>query len=102
MKLVYGILFLAVLSVSGCSDLSTLLPNSDKTPVTTQGRLNSCMLTEAHNRLNAGTLFVSGIRETARDIASGCIKKLALESAGLDTQAVTTATNILNSLKTAQ
>ncbi len=102
MKLIYGYAVLAAIVVSGCSDLSTLMSSGDKTPATTQGRLNSCMLTEANDRLAAGTLFVSGVRETARDIASTCVKKLALESAGLDTQAVTNATNILNSLKAAQ
>ncbi len=95
---------IAVGILAGCSELSTLVPSSDKTPLTTQGQLNSCMLTEANDRLQAGTLFTSGlgIRETAKDIAGVCIKKLALQKAGLDTQAVTQATNILNSLKAAQ
>lgn len=101
MKSKFGILTLAVLVLAGCAEISTLMPSSNKTPQTKQGMLNSCMLTEADDRLKDGNLFTYGIPSAAREIASTCLKKLALENSGMDGQAVLGATNILNSLKSA-
>lgn len=99
MKHKFGILTLAILILAGCAEISTLIPSSDKTPQTKQGMLNSCMLTEADNRLKSGNLFTYGIPSAAREIAMTCIRKLSLESEGLEGQAVLGATNILNSMK---
>lgn len=99
MKSKFGILTLAMLILAGCAEISTLIPSSNKTPQTKQGMLNSCMLTEADNRLKSGNLFTYGIPSAAREIASACLQKLDLQSKGLEGQAILGATNILNSMK---
>lgn len=88
------LLMAAVLGLAACDTLSAL-QSSD------MGNLNSCMVTEAQNRLTAGTLFTSGVMAAAKDISQGCIKKLALQKAGLDETALNSATTIINSLKAA-
>lgn len=85
----------AVLGLAACDTLSALQSSE-------MGSLNSCMLTEAQTRLSAGTLFTSGVSTTAKDISQTCIKKLALQKAGLDETALNSATTIINSLKAAQ
>lgn len=85
---------LAVMLLAGCEHLSALQSSE-------MGSLNSCMMTDAQTRLTNGTLFNSGVMATAKDISQGCIKKLALQKAGLDDTALTSATNIINSLKAA-
>ena len=82
----------AVLGLAACDTLSAL-QSSD------MGNLNSCMMTDAQNRLVAGTLFTSGVTAAAKDISQGCIKKLALQKAGLDETALNSAATIINSLK---
>lgn len=84
----------AVLALAACEHLSALQSSE-------MGSLNSCMMTEAQTRLTAGTLFNSGVMATAKDISQGCIKKLALQKAGLDDTALNSAASIINSLKTA-
>lgn len=84
----------AVLGLAACEHLSALQSSE-------MGNLNSCMMNDAQNRLVAGTLFTSGVMATAKDISQGCIKKLALQKAGLDDTALSSATSIINSLKAA-
>ena len=85
----------AVLGLAACESLS-MLQTSD------MGKLNSCMMDEAQVRLNAGTLFNNSVMTTAKSISQECIKKLALQKAGLDDSALNAATSIINSLKAAQ
>ncbi len=84
----------AVLGLAACDTLSAL-----QSPE--MSNLNSCMMTEAQSRLSNGTLFASGVMATAKDISQGCIKKLALQKAGLDDTALNSATTIINSLRSA-
>lgn len=88
------LLLAAVLGLAACESFSALQSSE-------MGSLNSCMLTEAQTRLTAGTLFTSGIKATAKDISQGCIKKLALQKAGLDETALNSATSIISSLRAA-
>ncbi len=84
----------AVLGLAACDTLSALQSSE-------MSNLNSCMMTEAQTRLTNGTLFASGVMATAKDISQGCIKKLALQKAGLDETALNSATTIINSLRSA-
>ena len=91
MKKIIGVL--AVISaLTACSALnSATKEDSAKT------RLRSCMVQEATAKLKAGTLTTKNIKKNAKNISTACVKKLALESAGLDSKETETmATTVLN------
>lgn len=62
-------------------------------------KMQACMLTEAQNKFQAGTLFTQGISATADELVATCAKKLALQSVGITEENKTAAENIINSLK---
>lgn len=94
---------MAILIIAGCANLSSMLASGDSSTssadTTVRSRMYSCMLNDAQSRLQAGTLFNNSITATAKDLASTCAKKLALESMGISQQSQSDATNIINSLK---
>ena len=102
MKKIY--LFAAVMLLFGCADMQNLLPfgSSSSDSGSAQSRMHTCMLSEAQSRLSAGTLFNDSVYNTAKDLASSCMKKLALQSMGISEQAQSDATNIINSLRNLQ
>lgn len=100
MKLKFLSLAVLLMMSGACAELSLFSGGNNKTPLTTQGRINSCILSEAQDRVEEGTAFQSSVAVTAREIAGRCLKRLALQNSGLDNQAVLSATNALNSLKT--
>ena len=57
------------------------------------------MVNEANSKFQAGTLFVQGISATADEIVNDCIKKLALQSAGISEESQSTAETIISNLK---
>ena len=77
-------LLLTGLALTACGDLS--------------GYMRACMLSEANDKLQNGTLLDKTLKETADEIADDCLRKLALQSAGLDDEAVSTAESILDRL----
>ena len=86
------------LLVSGCSaDLSQYTTVDANAPVKT--RMRACLVSEANARLQAGTLFNQGISVTADDMVSVCLKKLALQSAGISEESQSTAQSIIQNLK---
>ncbi|MBR1825694.1 MAG: hypothetical protein IJ770_03810 [Alphaproteobacteria bacterium] len=62
-------------------------------------KMQACMLTEAQNKLSAGTLFSQGLSATADELVATCAKKLALQSVGLTDENKSAAESIINSLK---
>ncbi len=90
----------AIMALTACSnvDFNTIMVNENSSNTT---KLNACMLNEINSRASAGTLFTSGlgVKATAEDVANGCIRKLTLQSMGLDETAVNNATGFINSLK---
>ena len=91
MKKIIGIL--AVISaLTACGSLtSTTKEDSAKV------KLRACMVQDATAKLKAGTLTTKNIKTNAKNISTACVKKLALESAGLDAKETETmATTILN------
>ena len=86
------------LLLGACS--SGLMGKTDTSavPATKQAKLKACMFEEATAKVQDGSAFTAGLKATASAISSDCLKKLALETAGLDTQATSEATNILSSL----
>ena len=92
----------AILVIAGCANLSSMLSSNGSsagTDTTVRARMQSCMLSEAQTRFQAGTLFNDTIMNTAKDLASTCAKNLALQSMGINQQAQSDAVNIINSLK---
>lgn len=62
-------------------------------------KMQACMLTEAQNKFQAGTLFSQGISATADELVATCAQKLALQSVGISEENKSTAVSIINSLK---
>ena len=93
------ILGLAVL-LNGCGQLDKyMVVGANATP---QEKFRACAVTEANSMLQNGTLFTKSLTATKDEIVSTCLKKMALEAAGIDSEAQTIATNIINSLRAAQ
>lgn len=87
----------AVVLLGACVDLSTYTNvSADATP---KERMKACMLSEANTKLQNGTLFANTVQGTADELVNTCIKKLALQSAGISSESQTTAENIINNLK---
>lgn len=96
MKKVY--LLATALLLSSCENISQYTAvSSDATP---RQKMQACMLNEANNRLYNGTLFVNTVTETSKDITNTCLRKLALQAAGISEESQTAAVNIINNLKT--
>ena len=86
-------LLLTGLALTACGDLSGYMRADRNAPFKT--RLRACMLSD---KLQNGTLLDKTLKETADEIADDCLRKLALQSAGLDDEAVSTAESILDRL----
>ena len=97
MKKIMGILAVAA-TLSACEgfNLSQYTTASANDPIKT--RLRACILSEATARVQSGTLLTNGISAAADEISTACLKKLALQSAGLDSEAASTATSVLSNL----
>ena len=86
--------------VSGCSQLDKYMTVSSN--ASAQEKFRACALTEANAMLQNGTLFTKSLTVTKDEIVSTCLKKMALEAAGIDSEAQTIATNVINALRAAQ
>lgn len=96
MKKVYFLA--AVLLLGACENMAQYTTASaDASP---RQKMQACMLNEANTRLYNGTLFVNTVSETSKDITNTCLKKLALQAAGISEESQTAAVNIINNLKT--
>ena len=97
--------FFAVLAVatalSACSsngfDLSKFTAVDSNASVKT--RLRACLISEANTKFQNGTLFAKGISATADELTNTCVKKLALESAGLTSESQSMASTIIQNLQ---
>lgn len=88
------ILFASLVLLAGCAQTTTVDSNASA-----QTRMRACMTTEATNRLQAGTLFVNSLSVTSEDIVNTCLRKLALQAAGISEESQSAAENIINSFK---
>lgn len=95
MKKIFLLATLAVLS--GCTDLSKYTTVDSNASVKT--KMRACMVSEANNKFQAGTLFSNSISATADEIVNTCIQKLALQSAGISEESQSTAQTIITNLK---
>lgn len=97
MKKIISVLAVAI-ALSACESVDMTKYTTASSNDSVKKRLSACMLNEATEKLKAGTLLASGLSAAADEISNTCIKKLALQAAGIDTEANSTATSILNSL----
>lgn len=91
------IFLVCLLTLAGCADLSQYT-NVDSN-ASAQTKMKACIISEANNRLQAGTLFSGTIKSTAQDIVNDCLSNLALQSLGISAESQTTAENIISGLK---
>lgn len=89
------LVIISSLFLGACSLLSG---EGATTPTTTTGKLKACSIEEAGKMVQSGKAFTQNISISADEISETCIKKLALEKAGLDNQATQDATNALQSI----
>ena len=69
---------------------------------TSNTALNVCLTQKANTAIQDGTAFTTPVKTLAQNISKECLKKLALEKAGLSEESLTAATNVLTALKAVQ
>ncbi len=87
----------AALLAAGCADVSKY--TSADANASAKTRMRACMVSEANSKFQAGSLFTKTLSATADEIVNTCIKKLALQSAGISEESQSTAKNIINNLQ---
>lgn len=93
-------LILGLALLCGCSQLDKYMTVDSN--ASAQDKFRACALTEAQAKLQNGTLFAKTMTETKDEIVNTCLKKMALEAAGIDSEAQNIASNIINSLMSAK
>ena len=83
--------------LSGCAEFNKYITVSST--ATQKEKFRACALSEAQSKLQNGTLFTKTMTATKDEIVNTCIKKLALEAAGIDSEAQSIASNIINNLQ---
>ncbi len=91
-KTIFGLLT-GTLLLSGCAT------STDGTNLTTMGKMKTCLTEQAMQTLADGSLYTNGVSATAKTISNSCIKSLAMEHLGINTQTTQMATTILSALK---
>lgn len=94
-KILFGAV--ACVLLAGCADISKYATADANASAKT--KMRACMVSEANSKLQAGTLFANTLSATADEIVNTCIKKLALQSAGISEESQSTAKNIINNLQ---
>lgn len=89
---------LAITALSFLLAACSALSSDGVAPTTTKGKLKACSIEEAGNMIQNGKAFTQSISVSADEISETCIKKLALEAAGLDKVANNDATSALQTL----
>lgn len=84
----------------GCAQLDKYM-TVDKN-ASAQDKFRACALNEAQTKLQNGTLFAASLSATKDEIVNTCLKKMALEAAGIDSEAQDIASNIINSFMNAK
>ena len=87
-------------ALSACSHLDQYMNVSAN--ASAQEKFRACALSQAQSKLKNGTLFAQDMNTTKEEIVNTCLKKMALEAAGIDSEAQTITSGILNSLQNLQ
>lgn len=96
----YCLILGMVAALSCCAELDKYINVSEN--ATAQEKFRACALVEAQAKLKNGTLFAQDMTSTKNEIVNTCLKKMALQAAGIDSEAESIASNIINGLKAAQ
>lgn len=94
MKQIYACVL--ALGVSACVG-----SNGTITPTTTDGvpsMLKACLMTQAADKIQDGTAFTNDLTALAKEISVMCLKKTALQSAGLEEEALIQSETLLKNL----
>ncbi len=89
---------IAVLSC--CAELDKYINVGEN--ASAQEKFRACALVEAQAKLKNGTLFAQDMTTTKNEIVNTCLKKMALQAAGIDSEAESIASSIINGLRAAQ
>lgn len=86
-----------ILGITACA----FLPKDEgKTPQTSIGQLNSCMLDQVYDMKAAGTLFKSDKWTTARAVLNTCEKRLNIPGSSInETQSMNIVGSVIDSLR---
>jgi hypothetical protein len=87
----------ALLMLSGCDTISQYSTADANASVKT--RMRACLVSEATAKFQAGTLFTQGLSATSDELVETCMKKLALQSAGISEESQSTAATIIQNLR---
>ncbi len=90
-------LFWALLVLSACAELSQYATADSNASAKT--KMRACLVSEANARLQDGTLFAKSVSVTSDELVSVCLKKLALETAGITEESQSTALTVIQNLK---
>lgn len=88
-----GILALLVI-ITGCSQLESYTQVGSN--ATTQEKFRACAITEATTKLQNGTLFNQTFTSTKDEIVDTCMKKIAYDAIGFDSEASQIADSVLS------
>lgn len=88
----------SVIALMGCADLLNF-SGSDSVSTSAQGKMNTCLMSEAQSRFQAGTLFNDTVSATAKSMVGTCMQKLALQSVGISEESQSAAESIITNLK---
>ena len=87
----------ALLLLTGCTDTSRYTSVDANASVKT--RMRACLVSEATAKFQAGTLFTQGLSATSDELVNICLRKLALQSAGISEESQSTAQSIIQNLR---
>lgn len=96
MKKIFLLMF-GVALLSNCAELEKYVNVGEN--ATPQEKFRACALSEAHTKLKNGTLFSADMATTKNEIVNTCLKKMALQAAGIDDEAQSITSSIINSLR---
>ena len=88
---------LGALLICSCANLDKYSTVDDN--ASAQVKMKACLISDANSRFQAGTLFSKGIKATANEMVTTCTKKLALQSAGISSEAQSTAQTIIKNFQ---
>lgn len=89
-------LCLLALGISSCAGT-----NRTRTPTTADGMpsiLKACLMTQVADKIQDGTAFSNDLMIMAKEISVMCLKKTALQSAGLEEEALIQSEALLKNL----
>lgn len=94
MKKIFTVAVIALLAA--CADLSQYTAVDSNASAKT--KMRACMINEANAKFQAGTLFVNSLTATSDELVSICLKKLALQAAGISEESQSMAQTIISNL----